>query len=601
MAAQEPIRRDSCPCGAQRIDAQIGLEPTPEAYVATMVGVFREVRRVLRDDGTVWLNLGDSYAGQDLGYTPSSPSNQGVSMGIVETHGPFCRICFIRNCTRHQPERYLPDCENPFKVIPPYDLDRKKPSKQSTNHSRGRHKRMPPGLKAKDLCGIPWRVAFALQQPYYAGSIRDERDRIWLAAMLDAEGCMFIHKRKAGQHNGQGYYRQNDNFGPGVEIANTSLPIIERVLKLVGKGSVCSQGPEQNGRRRQTIYRWNLRTTESREFVRELYPYLVGKQQQARILYGCPSSGERAEAAHQALMDLHRKGISDVDFAEIPSMLEPGWYLRSDIIWAKPAPMPESVTDRPTRSHEYIFLLSKSERYFYDADAIREPQESADRSDFYDPENMPAVKTPTWGIDGSQSLKMKGRAPRLLNPSGRNKRSVWTVNSEPTPEAHFATFPQKLIEPCILAGTSEKGCCAECGAPRLRVTEQNGEIARRWNGNDTPTHDDNWRQDNGRSTQRVMRTTGWRPSCAHDAPSVPCVVLDPFAGAGTTLKVAQKFGRRVVGLELSAEYIKIARNRASQTGFFFGAAPSSCDSSDTSQSDCSDDSLALAFDAPDKA
>ena len=148
----------------------------------------------------------------------------------------------------------------------------------------------------------------------------------------------------------------------------------------------------------------------------------------------------------------------------------------------------------------------------------------------------------------------------------RNKRSVWTVNSEPTPEAHFATFPQKLIEPCILAGTSEKGCCAECGAPRVRVTEQTGEIPRRWNGHNTATNADNWRQDNGRSTQRVMATTGWRPSCTHDAPSVPCLVLDPFIGSGTVGKIAERFGRRWVGLELSGDYIAIARNRTAQIG-----------------------------------
>jgi hypothetical protein len=222
-------------------DAQIGLEPTPDEFVSKLVAVFREVRRVLRDDGTLWLNLGDSYAAQGGAQVKGAKQVEGSQEGAWN----------------------------------------------------GETRRAPGGLKPKDLMGIPWRVAFALQQPYYTGIIKRIEDRIWLAAMLDAEGCMFIHKRKAGQSNGQGYERKNDTYAPGVEIANTSLAIIERVHKLAGKGSICSQSPDQNNRRKQVIYRWNLRTTECREFVQELYPHLVGKQQQARIICGCPSSGER--------------------------------------------------------------------------------------------------------------------------------------------------------------------------------------------------------------------------------------------------------------------------------------------------------------------
>ena len=381
------------------VDGQIGLEPTPDEIVAKLVDVFREVRRVLRDDGTLWLNLGDSYASSTKGSGGSNPETspkQGWK-GVPNGQGFDVRR---------------------------FDLG-------------------SAGLKAKDLIGIPWRVAFALQQPYYTGSIKDERDRIWLAAMLDAEGCMFIHKRKAGQHNGQGYHRQNDNYGPGVEIANTSVAVIERIMALVGKGSICSQSPEQNGRRKQTIYRWNLRTIECREFVRELYPHLVAKRQQARILIGCPSSGERAEAAHAALIGLHRGIATGVDFPEPPTMFEPGWYLRQDLIWKKPNPMPESVRDRCTKSHEYIFLLAKSERYFFDADAIAEPAKGWNGSSFTDARDA-AVK---------RGLGQGERTERDI----RNKRSVWTVTTQPFKEAHFATFPPALIEPCILAGCPEGG------------------------------------------------------------------------------------------------------------------------------------------------
>jgi DNA modification methylase len=384
------------------VDGQMGLEPTPDAYVAKMVEVFAEVRRVLRNDGTLWLNLGDSYAGSGKGGNPEDS---------------------------------------------PHDKQR---TNRGTLVARQGDRMQTYGLKPKDLIGIPWMVAKALQAPYYTGSIKDERDRIWLAAMLDAEGCMFIHKRKAGQHNGQGYYRQNANYAPGVEIANTSLAVVERIMALVGKGSICSQGPEQNARRKQRIYRWNLRTGECRNFVRELYPYLVAKQQQARILLGCPSSGERAEAAHAALIALHRTGASGVDFSAPPSMFEKGYYLRSDIIWAKGNPMPESVTDRPTKAHEHLFLLAKSERYYYDAEAI------AERSAY--PGDNRALRTDTRKAVDPMCMDGGSRA-RTGKPTAltRNKRDVWTVAPANYPGAHFATFPPKLIEPCIKAGCPQGG------------------------------------------------------------------------------------------------------------------------------------------------
>jgi DNA modification methylase len=262
------------------VEGQIGLEKTPEEYVSKIVEVFREVKRVLRDDGTLWLNLGDSYAGSGKG----AWDNKEV-----------------------QKEVYVPDKDSPQCKL----------------------KKVPQGLKPKDLVGIPWMVAFAL----------------------------------------------------------------------------------------------------------------------------------RAD----------------------------GWYLRSDIIWAKPNPMPESVTDRPTRAHEYIFLLAKAKRYFYDADAIREPHVS--------PLHAPGNKTHNGRLTASMG---HFEEPNRIwgNPSGRNKRSVWTVSTKPFPEAHFATFPPELIEPCILAGCPVGG-----------------------------------------------------------------VVLDPFAGSGTTLLVATQHHRKSIGIELNPEYIEIAKRR----------------------------------------
>lgn len=227
------------------IENQLGLEATPEEYVAHLVEVFREVRRVLRDDGTLWLNLGDSYA--------AGGNNAGSR---------------------------------------PEDLTDKQRSNRGCRYER---RIAPSGLKPKDLVGIPWRVAFALQAD--------------------------------------------------------------------------------------------------------------------------------------------------------------GWYLRSDIIWHKPNPMPEAVTDRPTKAHEYIFLLSKSEKYYYDAEAIKEPAESRSLSKWQD---RKADGEPTRRGDPSTSGHIT-RTATLASSDGRNKRSVWTVPTEPYPEAHFATFPEDLIKPCIKAGSPSGG------------------------------------------------------------------------------------------------------------------------------------------------
>ena len=220
------------------VDGQIGLEKTPEEYVVKMVEVFREVKRVLKKEGTCWLNLGDSYATTKVGNT--------------ETR---------KNSTR---------VTNSFK------------------------KEKPESLKSKDLVGIPWRVAFALQAD--------------------------------------------------------------------------------------------------------------------------------------------------------------GWYLRQDIIWAKPNPMPESVTDRCTKSHEYVFLLTKSPKYYFDNEAIKENTITNDNSN-RDRDNSKLNNTPG-------RTKMAGL--KTNNYEKRNRRSVWTINTKPFREAHFATFPEDLIMPMVLAGCPKNGLILDC-------------------------------------------------------------------------------------------------------------------------------------------
>jgi DNA modification methylase len=223
-----------------------------------------------------------------------------------------------------------------------------------------------------------------------------------------------------------------------------------------------------------------------------------------------------------------------------------GWYLRSDIIWAKPNPMPESVTDRPTKSHEYLFLLAKQTRYYYDAEAVREPQGGWHGSHFDDPRDVEirpttgrrhSKKPDGWdtGAGGHGTIHRDGREsgePAEIR-DGRNRRDVWFIPTQPYRGAHFATFPEKLVEPCILAGTSAKGNCPVCGKPWER-----------W-----PNH------------RYEPSTLGWCPTCDHDAEPIPAVVLDPFCGSGTVGAVARRFGRGSVGIDLSAPYLQLAQNR----------------------------------------
>ena len=350
-------------------DGQLGLEPTPEEYVANMVAVFREVRRVLRDDGTLWLNLGDSYAGYWGDKTAKAKGERSSADTNGWTNG------FNMNAK--------PNFHDAFDAS---------------------------GIKPKDLVGIPWMVAFAL----------------------------------------------------------------------------------------------------------------------------------RAD----------------------------GWYLRSDIIWSKPNPMPESVTDRPTKAHEYLFLLTKSPRYFYDADAIREPHMGPMT------ERRLAVGLEQQGpkMEGRKEMGLQSKPTfgNGLNPAGRNKRTVWTVATQPFPGAHFATFPPKLIEPCILAGSPPK-CCGhgwatgspECGAPWQRVTVGAERVPVGHGGNAKPGNWDSSRGDHGTGTMYAMRggVSEWRSTCEHDDDSGTATVLDPFNGAGTTGLVALRHNRNYIGCELNPEYAQMTRDR----------------------------------------
>lgn len=265
-----------------------------------------------------------------------------------------------------------------------------------------------------------------------------------------------------------------------------------------------------------------------------------------------------------------------------------GWFLRQDIIWHKPNPMPESVTDRCTKAHEYIFLLTKSPRYFCDMDAIREKTGNEATQEEYEAADS---RRHFHEHDKERGMMQTNPAHKALtNPLGRNCRSVWTIPTQACPEAHFATFPEALPTRCIRAGTSEKGCCPECGKPWRRIIES--ERVRTRPGKDTKIKvPGGWEVDPGahgaihrtgrtEATYRdaaeignrdpgrhvtEKRTVGWEASCycqknAEGGP-VPCRVLDPFHGAGTTTIAGCKLGRDCTGIELNGEYVTISIDR----------------------------------------
>jgi hypothetical protein len=272
------------------------------------------------------------------------------------------------------------------------------------------------------------------------------------------------------------------------------------------------------------------------------------------------------------------EGIKPKDLVGAPWLLAfalraDGWYLRSDIIWARPNPMPESVTDRPTKSHSYVFLLTKRPRYYYDADAIREdssPSAVARAHLVKNPSPKEIARVANGDAHGTPTNQPYG--------AGRNARSVWNIATEPTPFAHFATFPQELVRRCILAGTSERGACPNCGAPWARQADVDYSASAHGNLRPSTTGPDTQGTNRARDGHvpgktKVVTTTGWLPTCdclehvdgLFGTPDpVPCVVLDPFMGSGTTALVARHHGRHAIGCELNADYLNIARTRLQQ-------------------------------------
>jgi DNA modification methylase len=219
-------------------------------------------------------------------------------------------------------------------------------------------------------------------------------------------------------------------------------------------------------------------------------------------------------------IDLPAKNKIGIPWLVAFGLQKDGWFLRQDIIWSKRNPCPDSAFDRPTSSHEYIFLLSKSPRYYYDYYATLEASK----------QRIPSKRK--FGAKNQKGTYRQDQNRTFIDNGKRNKRSVWTTSIGNNRSGHFAVFPVELIEPCVLAGVSEKGCCPKCKAPWKRIVEKN----------------------------YVFK--GWKPSCNCGIEETePCLVLDPFCGTSTTGVVAIKHGCNYVGIDLNKDYLERSRDK----------------------------------------
>ena len=275
---------------------------------------------------------------------------------------------------------------------------------------------------------------------------------------------------------------------------------------------------------------------------------------------------EKGIGVVRPVQTLQPKSLCAIPERIMLAMMDNSWIVRNDIIWYKANPMPESVKDRFTGTYEHVYFFTKQGKYWFEQQF--EPNET---------EFRPTRPITSHGKEPTPSGQSNNLTYNKMSLLGRNKRDVWEINTQPYPEAHFATFPEKIPERCILAATSEKGNCSKCGKPWVRIVKRHETLpvkdyegkcstldeqhgSRRIQGNVRA-----WREAGGDHDNPFPppETLGWKPQCSCEAPSEPPVVLDPFSGSGTTLWVAKRLGRRAIGIDTSSEYCDLAieRNR----------------------------------------
>ncbi len=575
--------REYLPKGHWNKEREIGQEENFEDYVENLIEAFREVRRLLRDDGTLWVNLGDRYT--NAGRSTYDP--KGKVMGRDEIHPTAGK------------KR-------------PADID---------------------GLKKKELCLVPQRIA--MQAPYIAPCcVKAEVDRAWLAAMIDGEGCIGIRRFDSFKDGEQ----KQDGFVVLTVVSNNDVELLEKCVQITGFGSInIKQAANTTDGRgivsRRDNYGWRLDGNKAVDVIRAAYPYLIAKRKQACVAYTLDvlnKSGREARGNGPVPKELQEKRaflkelinkLNQRERVDVPSWIEepkpkiePGWYLRSMIPWIKRNAIPESVKDRPVNALEYVFMFSKTCDYYYDRYAVLTPSSpnTHPRAAVFphrqerDQDNSRRRRrtNPKAALDSIGSKQNPSFTKAISNyiPADRNRRNTdwflesWqgmltdddgypvalVVNPKGTTIAHFAAYPPKLVEPIILCSTSQAGCCGKCGRPLERVVESVSpdlDKQKSCGGDELGFYTGHARKDyNGAGVQnasdvkrRILagmtfkKTIDWVRLCDCDpVKSVPCTVLDPFSGTACTLMVATNLGRHSIGCDINEKYIKSSDARDSQ-------------------------------------
>lgn len=304
-----------------------------------------------------------------------------------------------------------------------------------------------------------------------------------------------------------------------------------------------------------------------------------------------PEADRKRAGRERRYTGLASKNLLGIPWKVAFALQDDGWYLRSGMPWVRRAAMPDSTQDRPGSVLEYVFLLAKSERYYFDMEAVRRAPSGISGGAKFGKVSLDGPGSRECTAEDRERYATQGRqwrnadlwfesvdAPHGLCGMGDELVGI-DVNPRGFKGAHFATFPEALIRPLIRAGSSDNGCCGACGAPRVRQVEDRGNLP------PVDYEGKNALQDKQHSARRMLAnvraareagadhdnpfppktTVGWEPSCdCQPASESPCIVLDPFLGSGTTALVSRDLGRRCIGIELNPAYLEMARERVKQ-------------------------------------